>query len=289
MALDELAMQHHTISANQPRGWQESVSSLEIPARLRAATLATVMILFLVILGPLQWVSLNTGLFPSAWIPALFHTIVTRLLRLRVIQNGSPTQSGPALLVSNHVSWSDILVLSCCGPMRFVSKSEVATWPMFGTLARLQRTIFVDRGQRASIPRVNAKMTQAMLAGDPVVLFAEATSSDGTRVRRFRSSHVRAAADTASQTENKFAYVQPVAIMYRGRWGMPMGRHERSDLAWYGNTDLLPHLWSVICSGPIDCHIHFGEPIECAPDTDIKQVTAQTEQAVRDMIAALRR
>jgi 1-acyl-sn-glycerol-3-phosphate acyltransferase len=190
--------------------------------------------------------------------------------------------------MANHISWSDILALGCCGPMRFVAKSEVASWPLFGVFARLQRTIFVERGKRATIPRVNEKMAEAMLAHDPVVLFAEATSSDGTRIHRFRSSHARAAQIAATHHPHGIAYIQPVAVYYRGRWGLPLGRHERAELAWYGDMDLTPHIWKLICQAPIECHIRFGTPIFCDARSDIKAVTAQAEKNVRDMIVDIR-
>jgi lyso-ornithine lipid O-acyltransferase len=267
----------------------DRLSRLRPFARVRAALLCLTLFLFLVIGGPLQWLSVHLKLFPAHWLPALFHRCVTALLGIRIIQTGAYKKDAPCLLVSNHFSWSDIIALSCCGPMRFVAKSEVAAWPLFGTFARLQRTIFVERGKRVTIPRVNEKMAEAMSAHDPVVLFAEATSSDGTRVRRFRSSHMRAALMSAERAPDHIAYAQPVAIFYRGRWGMSLGRHERSDLAWYGDMDLVPHLWSLMCQAPIECHISFGEPRACDSTTDVKALTAEIERDVRTMIGKIRK
>jgi lyso-ornithine lipid O-acyltransferase len=261
---------------------------LRLSCYVRAFALVLMIALFVVIGSPLQWISLNLRLFPSRWLPQLFHRLATSILGINIVQTGNYHKNAPCLIMSNHVSWSDILVMGACGPMRFIAKSEVASWPLFGFFARLQRTIFVERGKRSTIPRVNQKIAEAMAQHDPIVLFAEATSSNGTRIHPFRSSHARAAAQAAEAHPHKTAYIQPVAIYYRGRWGMPLGRHERADIAWYGDMDLVPHIWSIICQAPIECHISFGEPIACHGTTDMKALTAQAEKKVRDMIVAIR-
>lgn len=268
---------------------QTQSSPLRLIARLRATAIICVLGLFFVFGTPLQWLSLTLHLFPTTWLPALFHRLVTSLLGISIVVTGEYKKDAPCLLMSNHVSWSDILVLSCCGPMRFVSKSEVASWPLFGLFARLQRTIFVERGKRITIPRVNEKIAEAMVRHEPVILFAEATSSDGTRIRNFRSAHARAALLAAAHDSTQTAYIQSVAIFYRGRWGMPLGRHERADLAWYGDMDLVPHIWSLICQAPIECHVRFGPAMACHTTTDVKALTAQAEKDVRNMVADIRK
>ncbi|MFG3757146.1 lysophospholipid acyltransferase family protein, partial [Klebsiella pneumoniae] len=92
------------------------------------------------------------------------------------------------LILSNHVSWLDIIVVTAVTPVVFVAKHEVASWPLFGWLAKLQRTIFIERERRQKTGAVAREMGDRLTGGDTVVLFAEGTSSDGNRILPFRSA-----------------------------------------------------------------------------------------------------
>ena len=122
------------------------------------------------------------------------------------------------MIVSNHVSWLDISVLTSIAPVVFVAKQEIASWPLFGLLARLQRTVFVNRTQRHGPPDVNAEIAQPpWSSGDPVVLFGEGTSSDGNRVLPFRSALIGAARDALAAVDLDQIWIQPLSIAYTGR------------------------------------------------------------------------
>ncbi len=125
----------------------------------RLATLARLIVcvlVFVVIVGP-HILSLRYGRGRiAAWMPVVFHRVFVRLFGLRVTQSGTPPDPGePALVLANHVSWLDIIVLGSLRPLSFVAKSEIAGWPVIGTLARLQRTVFIDRARRADTASVN--------------------------------------------------------------------------------------------------------------------------------------
>ena len=153
---------------------------------------------------------------------------------------------------------------------------------MFGTLARLQNTVFVERLRIRDIPAVNARIAQRLHAGEPVVLFAEATTGDGTRVKRFHSSHFAAARDLmANHGKCAHVLVQPVALAYVRRNGLPLGRAGRAALAWYGDMTLLPHLWTLLRGGPIDCEIIFAAPLIYERGANRKHVARLAELAVR--------
>src|SRR3546814_18524849 len=106
----------------------------------------------------------------------------------------------------------DITVLSAVTPLSFIAKMEVNSWPGFGTLARLQRTVFIDRDRRLSTGSSRDEMQERFKAGETLVLFAEGTSSDGRRVLPFKSAYFAAA-------EHPDVVVQPVTLAYRGPWG----------------------------------------------------------------------
>ncbi len=246
------------------------------------AWLVIVPVVLVTLVGiPLQWLSVALKLPTRRGIPVLYHRIVLALVGVRVKVVGAPSPARPLLIVSNHVSWLDIPVLGSRLPLCFVAKSEVAGWPGIGLLAKLQRTIFVDRSSRSATAKVAGEMAERMGGGDPVVLFAEGTSSDGNRVLPFRSALIGAARQGMG-AEGTGAVIQPLAIAYVGQGGVSLGRARRPRLAWYGDMDLAPHLMEVLRRGAVDVELHFGEPL---PAGDRKAATLRAESAARAMLA----
>ncbi|GJD29420.1 hypothetical protein PMNALOAF_0653 [Methylobacterium adhaesivum] len=220
-------------------------------------------------------------------LPTRFHRVFLHLFGVRVTQSGTPPAPGEAALVlANHVSWLDILVLGSLRPLSFVAKSEIAGWPVVGTLARLQRTVFIDRTRRTATAAVNATVADRLAAGDLIVLFAEGTTGDGTRLLPFRSSLVgaaRAAIDGSSGGPERIR-LQPLALTYPRRNGLPLVRSERPGVAWYGDMELAPHLAEFFENGPIDVHVVWGAPIAFEAGTDRKRATALAEASVREAL-----
>ncbi|WP_264049235.1 lysophospholipid acyltransferase family protein [Methylobacterium flocculans] len=256
----------------------------------RLATVGRLLLcalLFLVIVGP-HLLSLRLGRGRvAAWMPVLFHRLFVLLFGLRVTQSGTPPEPGePALVLANHVSWLDIIVLGSLRPLSFVAKSEIAGWPVIGTLARLQRTVFIDRARRADTASVNATVAERIAGGDLIVLFAEGTTGDGTRLLPFRSSLVGAARAALAGEGGGPGRIrlQPLAITYPRRNGLPLIRSERPEVAWYGDMDLAPHLASFFDGGPIDVHVVWGAPIAFEAGTDRKRATALAEASVREAV-----
>jgi 1-acyl-sn-glycerol-3-phosphate acyltransferase len=227
---------------------------------------------------PLQRIALAANWPLARRIPRFFHRTMCRLLRVEVRFHGSLAPATPLLIVSNHVSWLDILSLSTREPVSFLAKREVRSWPVFGTFAKLQQSIFVARDKTAKLPEVNAEIAARLRAGDRIVLFAESTTSDGTGLLRFRAAHFGAAkAFLSASPEAHCLTIQPVAVSYRALDG-------RTELAWYGDAQLLPHLWNVIRGGPYVCDVRVADPILFGRSTDRKAVTRETEDAVRGLL-----
>jgi 1-acyl-sn-glycerol-3-phosphate acyltransferase len=241
---------------------------------------ATLFVLMLLITVPMQWLALKFDLALLRKLPVWFHRQVLKILNIKVEAIGAPSPTErPLLFVSNHVSWLDIIVLGSTVPLVFIAKSEIANWPMFGTFARMQRSIFVDRAKRHGTGQVNQTIAKTLSGGDPVVLFGEGTSSDGNRVLPFRSALLGGLRD--AMEENGRGFVQPVAIAYRKFHGIPMGRQHREIAAWYGDMDLVPHLLRVLREGAIDVTVAFGKVIEVAHADDRKALSRNVESAVR--------
>jgi 1-acyl-sn-glycerol-3-phosphate acyltransferase len=244
-------------------------------------------------LMPLQMLALRFEWPLCRRIPVLYHRIVCALLGVRIREVGARLAEGHLLIAANHVSWLDIPVLTTRAPMVFVAKREVGTWPLFGLLARLQRSVFVDRERRAKTAHVNREIAARLSGGDPVVLFAEGTSSDGNRVLPFRSGLIGAAEAMVAASDGRSdaprVFVQPLAIAYVGWNGLPAGRQHQPHLAWYGAMDLLPHIGTVIRHGAVDVVLSWGEPIACDGAVDRKQMARTLEAEVRRLAAAARR
>ncbi|GJE25617.1 lysophospholipid acyltransferase family protein [Methylobacterium organophilum] len=249
-----------------------------------AARLALCALFFALVVGP-HLLSLRFGRGRlAAHIPVHFHRLFLRLFAVRVEQSGLPPGAGePALVLSNHVSWLDIVVLGALRPLSFVAKSEIAGWPLIGTCARLQRTVFIERAKRAATASVNATVGQRLADGDLIVLFAEGTTGDGLRLLPFRSSLVGAARAALAAEEGGLERIrlQPLALAYTRRNGIPLTRLERPEIAWYGDMELAPHLGLFATRGPIDVQVIWGEPIAFEAGTDRKVATALAEASVR--------
>ena len=210
--------------------------------------------------------------------PLHYHRLVCRLLGVQVAVAGAAPQNGPLLIACNHVSWLDIVVLSSVAPVSFVAKSEVARWPLFGSLARLQRTVFVDRQRRHATGGSRDEMRERLKSGDILVLFAEGTSGDGRSVLPFKSSFFGAADEPG-------VLVQPVALAYRGHRNLPMSRRMLPAYAWYGDMALAPHLLGALRAGPIEVTVVFHPPLSLSGEMNRKGLARHAEEEVRRSLA----
>lgn len=231
-----------------------------------------------------QEIALRTGWWNERVLPRLWHRLSLKMIGVRVAAIGAPAKGQPVLLASNHVSWTDILVLGSIAEVHFVSKAEVRHWPVMGQFARLQRSVFIERERKGSSSLQAREIAGRLSDGDPMVLFAEGTTGDGNRVLPFKST-LFGAAKLALEGGQDQVLVQPVAIAYVRRHGLPLDRHERREIAWIGDADFVPHLLQLLKRGQIEVEVRFGEPIVFAPDINRKVVAREAEQQVREMLA----
>lgn len=208
-------------------------------------------------------------------------------LHLRVIGAPAEKPSGrPVIYVCNHSSWLDIPAIG--GTLRacFVSKDDVAGWPIVGTVARLGRTIFVSRSRQA-IGRERTQMHDRLGRGDDLILFPEGTSSDGSRVLPFHSSFF-AAAFSADAQGGKPPLIQPVSVVYDRLAGLPVGRASRAMFSWYGDMSLAPHVWRLAQWRGKRVTLLFHVPLDPADFADRKALSQAAWTAVADGAGTLR-
>jgi 1-acyl-sn-glycerol-3-phosphate acyltransferase len=252
---------------------------------LRAVILFSLLIALSLIVIPPQWLFTKTWPSAARRFPHLYFRMVTGLMGMRIDVKGAPLSGTPCLYVANHLSWLDVLVLSAVTPVCFIAKHDVARWPLFGLLATVGRTIYIDRERRHDVKAVSAAIRQRLSAGEHIVLFPEGTSSDGNRLLPFRSA-LMGAADC--EVGGKKVPVQPVTIAYTGVYGVPLGRVRRPIFAWHGKMELLPHLLGVGRIGPFEATLDFHPPVTVQELGGRKPLARHCERVIRaSLIEAL--
>ena len=184
---------------------------------------------------------------------------------------GTPPPTGPMLLVANHISWLDILVLHAARHCRFVSKSEVKHWPLVGLLATAGGTLYIERESRRDAMRVVHHMAQALRDGDILAVFPEGTTGDGTAVLPFHANLLQAAISAQ-------APVQPVLLQFvDDRTGTPS-----QAMSYIGDDSLVGSLWRTLCAPPLRALVLYGVP-QYAGDRDRRTWARELHAAVSAM------
>jgi lyso-ornithine lipid O-acyltransferase len=256
---------------------------------VRAFLVLAAFFAFTVPLMPLQLLLVRTGSRFARTFPHWYHRQVCKIVGIRLHVDGAIAEEQGVLIVSNHVSWLDITVLSAVAPVSFVAKQEVSTWPFVSWLAKLQRSVFVDRDRKAEAGHKANEILSRLEAGDHVVLFAEGTSSDGNRVVPFRTALFAAAKPPGGAPMGAKVSVQTLALTYTRLYGLPLGRRGRPQVAWYGDMDMASHAWKLLGLGPLDVHIRIGPPVPLDAFPDRKALARYAEEKVRSDVVELLR
>ncbi len=179
----------------------------------------------------------------AAWL----HRCCRKVLpRVGVELKSSGTAPSGGLLISNHLSYMDILLLSSITPCCFLSKAEVRRWPVFGWIAQLAGTIFLDRKNPAALLRANDQLRALLAQGVLVVLFPEGTTSDGSSVLPFHASLFQTAVESDIP-------LTPAYITYRISEGSLA-----EDVCFWGDMTLVPHLWNLFSKSVLHAFVIFG-------------------------------
>ena len=264
------------------RGFKADTSDLSLHSPIRATLLIVCYLVLTLLLIPVQMVLLRLHAKGAERLPVIYHRVVCWLFGLEIVVRGTPSAERPTLFVGNHTSYIDIEVLSALIPISFIAKAEVARWPLFGTLARLQRTVFVDRRPQ-STGNQRDEIAQRIADGDNLILFPEGTSDDGNRILPFYSALFGVA-------ERRLpgggpVPVQPVSIGYSELNGFPIGRSLRPLVAWYGDMELAPHLWSFAGLGSVKVVVEFHRTVTIDEFGGRKALTEYCRQAIGQGLA----
>ena len=242
----------------------------------------TVCLAWTVALMPIQAVGIALRRNWVASLPRFYHRRVCRILGLDVRQIGQPAGDRPVLFAVNHTGYLDITVLGSLIAGSFVAKGDIAGWPFFGWLAKLQRSVFVDRQVRSTARQRDA-IADRLAAEDALILFPEGTSNDGNFVLPFKSALFSV---VFNQTD-KPVTVQPVSLAYTKLDGLPIGRALRPLFAWYGDMDLTPHMWRVLGLGRVEAVVEFHPPVSLAEFASRKELAQFCYQRVSSGVGRL--
>lgn len=233
-------------------------------------------------LMPVQAVAVLFDLRLARRLPRVYHRWVCRILGFRLVMDGKPVETEPALYIVNHTSYLDIEILGAALEASFIAKADVASWPWFGWLAKLQRTVFIRRNRGEAASHKNAIVAR-FDRGERLILFPEGTSSDGGHVLPFKSSLFSVAEYRKDGTP---IVVQPIAVAYTRLDGIPLGRSYRPFFAWYGDMELAPHLWALLSMGVLTVELTFLPPVTIDQFASRKELAQHCYRVIGDGVAA---
>jgi 1-acyl-sn-glycerol-3-phosphate acyltransferase len=185
---------------------------------------------------------------------------------------GAPLATGPVLLVANHISWLDIVVLHAAGYCRFVAQAGIRHWPLVGALATGAGTLYIERASRRDAMRVVHHMRDRLAAGDVVAIFPEGTTGDGRMLLPFHANLVQAAISANVP-------VQPVALRFAD------GARGPTSFApsFVGDETLIGSVWRTLGARGLVAHVQYG-----APELPAGRDRRAWAQDLHDAVQALR-
>jgi 1-acyl-sn-glycerol-3-phosphate acyltransferase len=196
------------------------------------------------------------------------------VMGIRLELHGQPPREGPVLLVANHISWLDILVMHAARYCRFVSKADVKHWPLIGTLATGGGTIYIERESRRDALRVVHHMAESLRRGDVVAVFPEGTTGDGITLLPFHGNLIQAAVSAG-------APVQPVGLSFIDS----ASRAISLAPCYQQNDTLLGSVWRTLAGPPLTAVVRFGPP-QAAGGRERRAWAAELRSAVDQLRGA---
>lgn len=215
----------------------------------------TLFVLWMLVVLSSQSILLFLKLDAAKRWPMVLHRVFCWILGIKIEVRGKICKEKPTFYVSNHASYIDILVIGSLLEGAFIAKKEIESWPIFGYVTKLQRSIFVERKRTQANTQKN-EILERLQQGGSLFLFPEGTSSDGNRVLPFKSSLF-----SFAQTLPNLP-IQPISVSYATLNGIPVGRMWRPFFAWYGDMNLMPHMWQMMGMGTLKVIVEFHPPMK---------------------------
>ena len=252
---------------------------------LRACLSLFGLLVCVLIIIPVQTIMIPIGGKKASLAPQVFFSSLSRIFGMKVDIIGQPTVLSPTVYVSNHISWLDIFVFGGVLRGSFVARGDLEGWPIFGYLSTLQQTVFVDRNSPVRAGKQLDQLSDRLQINDNLILFPEGTSTTGTKVLPFKSSLFAVA---ERWDEDRPLFIQHMSLSYTAINGMPLTRHYRPYVGWYGDMDLPPHFWALLKLGRLTATIEFHDPISTDEMKSRKKMSAQCQQVIAASVERLR-
>jgi 1-acyl-sn-glycerol-3-phosphate acyltransferase len=226
-------------------------------------TIATIKLFFFgllcAVIIPIQilWLFLfkNSSLYFI--VPTIFNRLTLFIFRIKVRTTGVPSTDKHTIYVGNHLSYIDIPVLGGHLPATFISKADVRKWPVFGTLASISQTVYIERHRGAAIQCIN-DIEKSLSAGRSLILFPEGTSTQGFKVLPFKSSIFEL---FLNDKLKEVLIAQPFTLSIKTVGdNSPPPPKDHDIYAWYGDMELPPHLWALALSKGVTIELEFHLP-----------------------------
>lgn len=207
--------------------------------------------------------------------PKWYHGLCCRIFNIQVIVEGK-IETGPHVVYAgNHLSYLDITVIGSVLPAAFIAKKDVAGWPLFGTLGKLQNTLFISRDPRDAA-QVKKDFEERLKDPLPLILFPEGTSSNGSGILPFKSSMFEIFL-------NKDLTIQPFTLsLLQVDEQNAVTPAQRDLYAYHGDIVLAPHFWNFSKMKGAVLKLKFQEPVSTVSFNDRKSLSAITYQSVAE-------
>ena len=232
------------------------IYSSRLLAIMRLLLFTMAILLFIPIVMPSLWFVPQKSKYWREKMLMRFHRLCLRIIGIKVVIKGEMSPHRPTYFVCNHLSYIDIILLGGHIPAAFISKQEIAGWPIIGWLAKIQRSVFLERSRSATTSH-KPELQKRLSDGDNLIVFAEGTTGDGNWLLPFRSTLFAVVEEVVPGQE---LWVQPMTLAYTKLDGTALGRDIRPFIAWYGAMTFIPHMWFFMGMGKLTAQIEFHTP-----------------------------
>jgi 1-acyl-sn-glycerol-3-phosphate acyltransferase len=243
----------------------------------RLIILVFLLVVIVCISIPLQILCNIAGFKLKKLYPLFFYQMIKKITGININFDEAKLnkKNTGVLYIANHVSWFDIICLGTLLNARFIAKKEVSKMGIFGFLAKLSNTFFIDNENKNKIIEYNELIQKKLQDGENFIIFPEGTTSDGNGIKNFKSSMLECAFDRSRKIN-----IQPISICYSKLNNIPMGIYLRRNIAWVGDTSMVTAMANFLTSGRITVDIIFHDLININHFENRKALAAYCEKEI---------
>tara|TARA_Y100000741_G_scaffold280125_1_gene219897 strand:+ start:6872 stop:7648 length:777 start_codon:yes stop_codon:yes gene_type:complete len=234
--------------------------------------------IFIIITIPIQFLLNVLRLQLKNTYPLFFYKVIKNIAGINIDSEGLEKirqKDIGTLYIANHISWFDILCLGSILNARFIAKKEVASMGIFGFLAKLSNTFFIDNSNKNKIYQYNNLIREKLINGESLILFPEGTTSEGNSIRKFKSSLFE-----CINSSESLINVQPISICYVRKNNLPMGIYSRRFIAWVGETSMVSSMKEFLSSGSITVNLIFHPKVSIKRFDNRKELSSFCEEQI---------